>query len=95
MIIPAEAEVASPPIFTEDEEAVLEEEDVEQPDLRRIATHLHDPASTATLSDDQAGTTAGQTVLSHDLEKGEGRMVVDFAEGHYEDPKEWSKGKKW
>ncbi|OXB38234.1 hypothetical protein LQV05_006469 [Cryptococcus neoformans] len=95
MIIPAEAEVASPPIFTENEETVLEEEDVEQPDLHRIATHLHDPTSTATLSDDQAQITVGQTVFSHDLEKGEGRMVVDFAEGQYENPKEWSKGKKW
>lgn len=95
MIIPAEAEVASPPIFTENEETVLEEEDVEQPDLHRIATHLHDPTSTTTLSDDQAQTTVGQTVFSHDLEKGEGRMVVDFAEGQNENPKEWSKGKKW
>lgn len=90
MIIPAEAEIASPPIFNEDEEVVLEEEDIEQPDLHRIATHLHDPSPTATLSNEQARVTT-----SHDLEKGEGRMVVDFAEGQHEDPKEWSNGRKW
>ncbi|WRT64415.1 uncharacterized protein IL334_001347 [Kwoniella shivajii] len=91
MLKPIEAEFARPPIYTNEEEAVLHDaEDENIPGstpgfLERMPSH-------ATVV--RPSTEVGQnTQSSLDLEKGEGEILVEFEPG--EGPRYWSKGKKW
>lgn len=79
MIEPVEAEMAQPPIFTNKQEKILRDEDIELPNaISREGTVV-----------------ANGGPASPDVEKAGGRIIVDFEPGAHEDPREWSKGKKW
>lgn len=91
MIEPVEGEFAQPSIFTNAQEAALENEDVELTDVvSRTQNFALSPSSTlGNQSNDPS-----VIIRSHDLEKGSNaRVVVHFEAG--EDPKLWSKGRKW
>lgn len=76
MIEPVEAEMARPAVLTPQQEAVLQDEDVE-----RDARDRRDGGSQTTLRE-------------QDVEAGE-KVHVEVALKGAEDPKQWSKGKKW
>ncbi|TRM69786.1 major facilitator superfamily domain-containing protein [Schizophyllum amplum] len=86
---PIEAEFASPPALSkaqEDELRQLEREgplESEAPSLSETVTHVHDPNETPDLA-------RLQTQLSR-----RGFNIVEFAKGAGEDPREWSKMRKW
>jgi len=77
---PVEAEFAHPPALTREQEDEYRELAQEGP-LSRSATIIH-PFS-QTLDD-----------LKHAYTR-QGYKVVEFEKGSGEDPREWSKGKKW
>ncbi|KAL1408894.1 hypothetical protein Q8F55_005708 [Vanrija albida] len=86
MIEPVEAEFAQPPIFSNAQEEALEDQGVELVNSISRISRAHEP--------DEAD---GRTLHSHhENEKDlKGRIVVDFDHGHKEDPRSWSKGRKW
>jgi hypothetical protein len=87
MIEPVEAELARPPIFTSQQEHQMQETD------GRDLQHGDEQEGTAPTSPSDNSANASTLVLGADAEKGKGEMEVDFGPG--ENPKEWSKAKKW
>jgi hypothetical protein len=94
MIEPVEAEFARPPIFNTAQERVLREEDVE---LGRAISNLAPPTNSVTSSNapSQTATLHEEPKTAGELERGEKKIIVYFEEGAGENPREWSKGKKW
>lgn len=84
---PIEAELARPPIFTDQQESQLRDQDEEG---------LHSPASpTPTLHNDTS-TRHDVPQARADVEMGKGeKIVIHFDPGTGEDPRGWSKAKKW
>lgn len=80
MIEPVEAEFAQPPIFTPKQEQILEDEEVERPG-----------AITGAETQSNDNTRVGTPVN----EKLKGKIIVDFEPGSREDPRNWSKLRKW
>ena len=80
---PVEAEMAQPPIYTNKQEQQLVNRDVEtEPSPSSSAPTLHDGSP---MSD-----------VPFDVEAGKSEKVsVTFEPGAREDPREWSKAKKW
>jgi hypothetical protein len=85
---PIEAEFARPPIFNADQEKHLQHEPrgdlADDPD----AAYSPSPTTTASPSVHNHGTGA-------ELEAGEKFSIVTFEAGSGENPKEWTRGKKW
>jgi len=79
MIEPVEAEFANPPIFTNKQEHILEDEAIER------------PGAITGVNGSDSDTRAGTPVN----EKLKGKILVDFEPGTREDPREWGKGRKW
>lgn len=98
MIEPVEAELARPPIFNERQEAILRDEDVE---LDRAISRLNANADGATASPSTSETPSQTATLNvavftpAQLENGEKRTIVTFEPGTRENPREWTKGRKW
>ncbi|KAJ9123324.1 hypothetical protein QFC22_001523 [Naganishia vaughanmartiniae] len=82
---PIEAEFAQPPIFTSEQEKHLQHlprgDLADDPDLN--------PSATTTAAPSVHHQTTG------DIENGEKVIIVEFEPGSPEDPKNWSKGRKW
>ncbi|KAK8866186.1 hypothetical protein IAR55_001337 [Kwoniella newhampshirensis] len=103
MIEPVEAELAQPPIYTNEQEEALREEAVEEPNhVTRIASRLsHTATRTSQVGIAPALQYGSQTSTLDDRtgaiavkEKGaDGRTIVHFEAG--EAPREWSKFNKW
>jgi hypothetical protein len=98
MIEPVEAELARPPIFNDRQEAVLRDEDVE---LDRAISRLNANTNGSTASP-SASETPSQTATLNEggltpaqLESGEKKTIVTFEPGTRENPREWSKRRKW
>lgn len=87
---PLEAEFANPPIFTPQQEEHIQHAPIgdlhDDPDVNL------DPSPTATAAPSVHQNTAVQDAQ---LEFGEKFTIVEFTLGIGENPKEWSKGKKW
>ncbi|WWC86541.1 uncharacterized protein L201_001418 [Kwoniella dendrophila CBS 6074] len=93
MIEPIEAEFAQPPIYTEEQEEVYREECVEQSgNLDSIGLEPHGNQLNQVISSHptRAGT---HTADSSEVEKGKGEILVECE--YEENPRNWSKGKKW
>lgn len=87
MIVPVEAELARPPVFTEEDEATLRNEVVEN---HHIPSHAHGKEKETIPSND---TSATQSVDLENAENAEKAIIVEFDEG--ESPREWSNARKW
>ena len=95
MIEPLEASMSRPPVFSDQQEAVLEDEDIESPhalsDAAAAAAPFasSEPSTTSTLND--------ATPVDAGLAErgGEKVIIVEFEQGTRENPKEWSKLRKW
>lgn len=85
MIVPVEAELARPPILTEQDEATLRNEAVEN---HHLPSHLHGKAK-----DELPSNTTSETQSVADLEAAEKAIIVEFEQG--EGPRDWTKAKKW
>ncbi|ORY20787.1 spermine transporter [Naematelia encephala] len=85
---PIEAEFARPPIFSDVEEESFDDGDHEVPgDLDD--TPFSEPSIVRSHS-------RASTRVHRDVEKGhDGKILVEFEAGKGENPKEWTKGKKW
>ncbi|KAK4683703.1 hypothetical protein P7C73_g6529, partial [Tremellales sp. Uapishka_1] len=95
MLLPAEAELAQPPVFTDRQEAEFENEALEQPlDATHSSGQVTRSGSGSTLTNNATGGEL-KAKTGAELEKGQEYIVVDFEAGSGEDPKEWSKGHKW
>ncbi|KAJ9098900.1 hypothetical protein QFC19_006239 [Naganishia cerealis] len=81
---PIEAEFAQPPIFSSEQEKHLQH--IPRGDLADDPDLNASPTTTAAAS---VHNTIG------DVENGEKVTIVEFTPGTGENPKEWSKGKKW
>lgn len=94
MIEPIAAEFAQPPIFTNADERTLRDEPVEHP-------HLHDhrgsaSGALASAKQGQHGHSNFNNVEAGTAgEKSTNPYLVRFEPGTGEDPREWSKAKKW
>lgn len=79
---PVEAEMAMPPIYTNTQEKRMGEADVEPSNRSSVATLAGDV--------DTFRSTSG------DVESGKrDKVIVAFEPGTGENPREWSKAKKW
>lgn len=91
MLEPVEAEFAKPPIFSNQQEDALREEEIEEPNL------ISDAGKQATSASDNStlhGQQSSEKINEKDIEKGKDEhIIVQFDEG--EGPKQWSKGRKW
>lgn len=81
MIEPVEAEFAQPPIYNNAQEEALQDEEIERPGVVAARSRESD-----------VHTLHEQAALEA---KAKGRIIVDFEPGSKEDPREWSKGRKW
>lgn len=85
---PIEAEFARPPIFSDVQEKHLQHEP--RGDLADDPDAAYNPSTT---------TTATPSIHDHgtgtELEAGEKFNIVTFDVGSGENPKEWSRGRKW
>lgn len=93
MIVPVEAEIARPPILTEEDEATLKNEAME---VVRLPSHgpahaPHPHAPTHTKPENSSSSSSQTDVESAEL--AEKCIIVEFDEG--ESPRDWSKPKKW
>jgi hypothetical protein len=102
MIEPVEAELARPPIFNERQEAVLRDEDVElDRAISRLNANSHTNANGSAASPSASETPSQTATLTEgaltpaQLENGEKRTIVTFEPGTRENPREWTKGRKW
>lgn len=89
MIVPAEAELAQPPIFTEADEATLRNEGIES---HHLPSHIHNKEKSVALPGSN-DTSATQSVDLESAELAEKIIIVEFDEG--ESPREWSRARKW
>lgn len=91
MLEPVEAEFAKPPIFSNQQEDILREEEIEEPNA------ISDAGKQATCGSDNStlhGHQSSEKINEKDVEKGKDEhIIVQFDEG--EGPKQWSKGRKW
>ncbi|KAE8540469.1 hypothetical protein D1P53_003415 [Cryptococcus gattii VGV] len=91
MLEPVEAEFAKPPIFSNQQEDILHEEEIEEPNA------ISDAGKQATSGSDNStlhGHQSSEKINEKDVEKGKDEhIIVQFDEG--EGPKQWSKGRKW
>lgn len=85
MSVPIAAELASPPIFTPEAEHHLQ---------HAPNGDLHDDPDLS-LNPSPTQTAAHSIHSVRDLEASEKFTIVDFDRGSGENPKEWSKAKKW
>lgn len=90
MIVPVEAELAAPPVFTEEEERTLRNEPTE---VRRLPSHpgpapLHAKPAKQIVNSSRSSQTDVEAA-----EQNEKFISVDFDKG--ENPRDWGKGKKW
>lgn len=87
---PIEAEFASPPIFSPEQEKHIQHAPLG--DLHDDVDVSHDASPTTT-----AAPSVHQNTAAHDIEgeAGEKFTLVEFEPGTGENPKEWGKGKKW
>jgi hypothetical protein len=87
---PIEAEFANPPIFTDEQEKHIQHAPIG--DLHDDPHATADPSPTTT-----AAPSVHQHTAAHDgeLEVGEKFTLVEFEPGTGENPREWSKAKKW
>ncbi|KAG6816723.1 hypothetical protein H0H87_003583 [Tephrocybe sp. NHM501043] len=101
---PIEAELACPPILTKAQEEEYRTLDQEGPlslqrALSRASKYFHDDVEAQnTATNTVIGTPPNEKVTVADLAaqyRKEGVKLVDFEPGTGENPREWSKGKKW
>lgn len=87
MLEPVEAEFANPPIFSNQQEEILHEEEIEEPNaISNAGKQVTSGSDDSTLHGQQSS----EKVNEKDVEKGtDERIIVHFDEG--EGPKQWSK----
>ena len=89
MIVPVEAELASPPILTEEDEAIIRNEALE---INHLPSHAHPKAKDELPQSNDTSATHSVSDLEA-AEYAEKAIIVDFEEG--ESPRDWNRGKKW
>ena len=87
---PIEAEFANPPIFTPAQEEHIQHAPIGDLHDDIHAGAAHSPTTTAVPSV-HGPSTFGEA----GLEAAEKLIIVEFTPGSGEDPKSWSRGKKW
>jgi hypothetical protein len=88
MIVPFEAEMARPPILTEEDETTLRNEALEV-----VPLHSHNPAHAHPYAKKEDESSPGSQTDVESGELAEKHIIVEFDEG--ESPRDWSKAKKW
>ena len=79
---PVEAEISRPPVYTDKQERQLANQDLEPGSSSSSTPTLHD------------GSPSSEALF--DVEQGrKEKVLVQFEPGAREDPREWSKTKKW
>lgn len=88
MIVPVEAELAVPPVLTEEDEATLRNEGIES---HPVPSHIHGKPKEALARSLSSSARASPDIESAEI--AEKAIIVEFDEG--ENPRDWPRAKKW